>query len=394
MIVTKLLWICLILVFKDIQGELIQLSSANISQYLQDHVTFVKFYTDWCPHCKKLESTWKQYANMKENGDLHVAQVDCSANALLCSDHDIFGYPTIKLFIRGSGARYNGQRQIESFDKFYQQKIAEDANLEDSVSTKAAVVELTNENFDEMTSKKFAFIVFFAPWCTHCQVLKPIFQDLAKQMISTQRLLFATVDCTTQSNLCTKHAVKGYPTLIWFENGVEKDRYVQHREVEKMRNYIEQNMKDAESLVLEASSEQQQEQSEESIEKLSPNDNLLSVKTFTQGVSFEGYAFVNFGAPWCSHCQKLAPVWKQLAQRFSKNEDIRISRVDCTASESLCRDYGIRAFPTVILFRYGESKVEYNGARDYESMYNFLVSQLEFFGDEYLLKQDNEIKNN
>ncbi len=70
--------------------------------------------------------------------------------------------------------------------------------------------------------------------------------------------------------------------------------------------------------------------------------NILNAKTFTQGVSFEGYAFVNFGASWCTHCQKLAPVWDQLAQKFSQFDEIRISRVDCTASEALCRDYGVR----------------------------------------------------
>jgi hypothetical protein len=45
------------------------------------------------------------------------------------------------------------------------------------------------------------------------------------------------------------------------------------------------------------------------------------------------------------------------------------------------------------LFRYGESKVEYNGSRDFDALYNFIVSQLEFFGDDYILKQDEEIKN-
>jgi thioredoxin domain-containing protein 5 len=72
--------------------------------------------------------------------------------------------------------------------------------------------------------------------------------------------------------------------------------------------------------------------------------NILNAKTFTQGVSFEGYAFVNFGASWCTHCQKLAPVWDQLAQKFSQFDEIRISRVDCTASEALCRDYGVRFY--------------------------------------------------
>jgi hypothetical protein len=37
--------------------------------------------------------------------------------------------------------------------------------------------------------------------------------------------------------------------------------------------------------------------------------------------------------------------------------------------------------------------VEYNGGRDFDSLYHFLVSQLEFFGDDYFLKQDVEIKN-
>jgi thiol-disulfide isomerase/thioredoxin len=49
------------------------------------------------------------------------------------------------------------------------------------------------ENFSQLTSKGFAFIVFFAPWCKHCKVLMPVFQELAKSMINTNELIFATV---------------------------------------------------------------------------------------------------------------------------------------------------------------------------------------------------------
>ena len=64
---------------------------------------------------------------------------------------------------------------------------------EGDVATETTVADLTAENFTTMTSKGFAFIVFFAPWCKHCKILKPVFQDLAKQMSDTQGLLFATV---------------------------------------------------------------------------------------------------------------------------------------------------------------------------------------------------------
>ena len=172
----------------------------------------------------------------------------------------------VKLFVRGSGARYEGPREMNSLEAFYREKLVENdkvslldrpslsnslVQFEDVIATKKAVVELTTETFVPSTEQGFAFVVFFAPWCKHCQVLKPVFQELAKQMIQTSRLTFATVssirsiprstsnvlsqvDCTTEASLCSKHAVKGYPTLIWFENGVEvSDRAIDrvHRQI-------------------------------------------------------------------------------------------------------------------------------------------------------------------
>ncbi len=129
-----------------------------------------------------------------------------------------------------------------------------------------------------------------------------------------------------------------------------------------MRNYIEQKIKDAQPIAATEAPSIQEESEQITDEPLIVSNKIenqivnfgfflllllqgatvLNVKTFTQGVSFEGYAFVNFGAPWCSHCQKLAPIWDRLAQKFSGIDEIRIARVDCTASESICRDYSVR----------------------------------------------------
>ena len=35
----------------------------------------------------------------------------------------------MKLFVRGSGARYEGPRNLESLEAFYRQKISEDENV-------------------------------------------------------------------------------------------------------------------------------------------------------------------------------------------------------------------------------------------------------------------------
>ena len=39
----------------------------------------------------------------------------------------------MKLFVRGSGARYEGPRHIESLETFYQQKVKEDENVCDQL---------------------------------------------------------------------------------------------------------------------------------------------------------------------------------------------------------------------------------------------------------------------
>jgi len=84
--------------------------------------------------------------------------------------------------------------------------------------------------------------------------------------------------------------------------------------------------------------------------------------------------FVEFYAPWCGHCKRLAPTWEELAQSVSPN--VNIAKVDCTLHKSLCTDkHGVRGFPTLLFFPTGQKTngLKYQGQRAINDFKNFLV---------------------
>jgi len=82
---------------------------------------------------------------------------------------------------------------------------------------------------------------------------------------------------------------------------------------------------------------------------------------------------VEFFAPWCGHCKKLAPVWEDLAAAFESTDKIQIAKVDADAEKDLGKRFGVQGFPTLKFFD-GKSKEpqEYNSGRDLESLTAFI----------------------
>jgi len=63
-----------------------------------------------------------------------------------------------------------------------------------------------------------------------------------------------------------------------------------------------------------------------------------------------GLVVLDFWSPWCSPCNMLNPVIKQLAE---KNGDITIGKLNTIENTGVARRFGIDAIPTVLFFKDG-----------------------------------------
>ncbi|XP_072398502.1 protein disulfide-isomerase-like [Diabrotica undecimpunctata] len=82
---------------------------------------------------------------------------------------------------------------------------------------------------------------------------------------------------------------------------------------------------------------------------------------------------VEFYAPWCGHCKKLAPIYDKLGEHFKDNSDVVIAKMDSTANE--LEHIKIVSFPTIKLYtKESNEAITYIGPRTFEGLTKFVES--------------------
>ncbi|KAL7226015.1 hypothetical protein ACSBR1_021207 [Camellia fascicularis] len=101
---------------------------------------------------------------------------------------------------------------------------------------------------------------------------------------------------------------------------------------------------------------------------------VLKESNFSDFVESNRYVMVEFYAPWCGHCQALAPEYAAAATEL-KGEAVALAKVDATEESELAEEYEVQGFPTVYFFVDGQHK-PYNGQRTKEAIVTWIKKKI------------------
>lgn len=71
----------------------------------------------------------------------------------------------------------------------------------------------------------------------------------------------------------------------------------------------------------------------------------------TEVDALRGASLIEFGAPWCGHCQAVQPLLKQA---FEDHPDVRHLKIEDGPGRPLGRSFRVKLWPTLIFMRDGE----------------------------------------
>ncbi|KAK4790650.1 hypothetical protein SAY86_017954 [Trapa natans] len=193
-----------------------------------------------------------------------------------------------------------------------------------------------------LSSNGVVLIKFFAPWCGHCQALTPTWEKAATVLKGVATV--AALDADAHQSLAQEYGIRGFPTIKVFVPGKPPVDYQGAREIKAL---------------------------------LKDRLNELNSRSFDETVLKSKELWImEFFAPWCGHCKKLAPEWKKAANNLKGK--VKLGHVDCDSEKSLMSRFNVQGFPTIMVFGADKSSpIPYEGARTAAAIESFALELLE-----------------
>ncbi|XP_038616386.1 protein disulfide-isomerase A4 [Tachyglossus aculeatus] len=232
-----------------------------------------------------------------------------------------------------------------------------DDDDDSEVKEENGVLVLNDANFDIFVADKDTVLLeFYAPWCGHCKQFAPEYEKIAKTLKENDPPIpVAKVDATTASSVASRFDVSGYPTIKILKKGQPVDYEGSRTEAEivaKVKEVSQPNWTPPPEVTL-----------------------VLTKDNFDKVVNDADIILVEFYAPWCGHCKKLAPEYEKAAKELSKRTPpIPLAKVDATAETDLAKQFDVSGYPTLKIFRRGKP-FDYNGPREKYGIVDYMIEQ-------------------
>ncbi len=82
---------------------------------------------------------------------------------------------------------------------------------------------------------------------------------------------------------------------------------------------------------------------------------------------------VDFWAPWCGPCRIIAPIIEELSNEI---DGVKFGKLNTDENPNIAMQYGIRAIPTIMLFKNGEVVDTRIGVQPKEALKQMVLSHI------------------
>jgi len=100
----------------------------------------------------------------------------------------------------------------------------------------------------------------------------------------------------------------------------------------------------------------------------------LSTESFKPAIGGVTPVLVDFWAPWCGPCKAIAPILEELAGELDGK--VKIAKVNIDDHDAIAAEYGIKAIPTMLLFKGGQLVEQFVGMMPKAALKDKLLARI------------------